>query len=77
MSHVAVIRADMGISLLKADSKSEKKLKKKKKHLTNCHGSQKSFYLYAKTIKLLTAFYPAHLLTECFRTTAGFSSEPI
>lgn len=30
MSHVAVIRADMGISLLKADSKGEKKLKKKK-----------------------------------------------
>lgn len=76
MSHVAVIRADMGISLLKADSKGEKKLKKKK-HLTNCHGSQKSLYLYAKTIKLLTAFYPAHLLTECFRTTAGLSSEPI
>lgn len=73
MSHVAVIRADMGISLLKADSKSEKKLK----NLTNCHGSQKSLYLYAKTIKLLTAFYPAHLLTECFRTTAGLSSEPI
>lgn len=31
MSHTAVIRAGMNISLLKADSKSERSLKKKKK----------------------------------------------
>lgn len=30
MSHTAVIRAGMNISLLKADSKSERSLKKKK-----------------------------------------------
>ena len=72
MSHTAVIRAGMNISLLKADSKSERSLKKKKKP-TNCCKSQKSVCFCVIAIKSLTAFYLVYLLPECFRALAGLS----
>ena len=75
MSRVAVIRAGMNISLLKADSKSERSLKKKKPK--NCCKSQKSVCFCAIAIKSLTAFYLLYLLPECFRALAGLSSESI